>query len=57
MSPLSQGADRRLQKEWLEERRTTDLLCHDGSIIQEIFASLLSPFPAFCNINVALMLQ
>lgn len=34
VSPLSQGADGRLQKEWLEERWTTDLLCHDGSVIR-----------------------
>lgn len=38
VSSLSQGADHpdgRLQKEGLEERWATDLLCHDASIIQD----------------------
>lgn len=36
VSPLSQGADGRLQEEGLEERRTGDLMCHDGSVLQEV---------------------
>lgn len=35
LSQRADHADRRLQKEGLEEWRATDLLCHDASIIQD----------------------
>lgn len=49
VSPLSQGADGRLQEEGLEERRTGDLMCHDGSVLQEVLEYFSGLF--LCRLN------